>query len=240
MSEFTAYGPSHWTALAVTAVGVAALVVLGRRGDARLAEPGTKALAVVLLALNLGKHIWAFDPAHVTHTLPLQLSDLAPYVGAYALWTRRRGACALTYYWGITLSTQALLTPALTGPDFPSPRFLVFFASHLLVVWTAIFLTWGLRLPPSWPGYRFTVAVTACWAAATLVFNALAGTDYGFLNAKPQTRSILNLLGPWPWYLVAEVTLLLVVWALMTAAWQPRASVVRRCADQPDDSPRLR
>ncbi|MBO0848951.1 MAG: TIGR02206 family membrane protein, partial [Pseudonocardia sp.] len=162
------------------------------------------------------------------------------YVCAYALWTRRRGACALTYYWGITLSTQALLTPALAGPDFPSLQFLVFFASHVLVVWAAIFLSWGLRLAPSWPGYRFTVAVTACWAAATLVFNRLAGTNYGFLNAKPETGSILDLLGPWPWYLVPEVALLLLVWALMTAPWQPRTRVAGRRADQPHDSPRLR
>lgn len=220
MAAFSTYGPSHWTVLAVTAVGAVALVALGRRGAARLAGPGAKVLAVVLLALALSEHIWAFDPAHITHTLPLHLSDLAPYVGAYALWTRRRGACALTYYWGITLSTQSLITPALVGPDFPSPRFLVFFASHVFVVWAAIFLTWGLRLPPDWRGYRFTVAVTACWAAATLAFNELAGTNYGFLNAKPETGSILDLLGPWPWYLVPEVALLLVVWALMTAPWQ--------------------
>jgi hypothetical integral membrane protein (TIGR02206 family) len=239
MSEFTAYDPSHLTALAVAVVGAAALVVLGRRGDPRWTGPVAKALAVVLLALVLTEHIVAFDPAHVTQTLPLQLSDLAPYVGAYALWTRRRGACALIYYWGITLSTQALLTPALSGPDFPSPRFLAFFISHILVVWAAIFLTWGLRCSPSWRGYRFTVAVTACWAVAMLAFNAVAGTNYGFLNAKPETGSILDLLGPWPWYLGPEVALLLVAWALMTAPWQ-RDHPAQRPADQPEGSPRLR
>jgi hypothetical integral membrane protein (TIGR02206 family) len=239
MSEFTAYGPSHWTALAVTAVGAAALVVLGRRGDARLTGLVAKALAVVLLALILTEHIWAFDPANFTRTMPLQLSDLAPYVGAYALWTRRRGACALIYYWAITLSSQALLTPALSGPDFPDPRFIAFFATHILVLWAAIYLTWGLRRTPSWRGYWFTVAVTACWAVATFAFNAVAGTNYGFLNAKPETGSILDLLGPWPWYLGPEVALLLVAWALMTAPWQ-RDHPAQRPADQPEGSPRLR
>jgi hypothetical integral membrane protein (TIGR02206 family) len=219
MSAFSAYGPSHWAVLAVTSTGAAGLVVLGRRGEPRVVDACRRLLAVALLVLNAGQHVWEFDPAHVVDTLPLHLSDLAPYAGAYALWTRRRWACALTYYWGITLSTQSLLTPALVGPDFPSLQFLVFFASHALVVWAAIYLTWGLGLTPSWRGYRITVGLTACWAAATLAFNAAAGTNYGFLNAKPVTGSILDLLGPWPWYLVPEVGLLLGVWALMTTPW---------------------
>ncbi|WP_037064222.1 TIGR02206 family membrane protein [Pseudonocardia acaciae] len=228
MSEFVAYGTSHSTVLAVTVAGAAGLVVLGRHGGARAAGLCARVLAVVLLVLVVGEHVWEFDPEHVVHTLPLHLSDLAPYTAACALWTRWRWACALTYYWGITLSTQSLLTPALAGPDFPSLQFLVFFASHSMVVWAAIFLTWGLRLAPSWRGYWFTVGVTGCWAAATLAFNALTGTNYGFLNAKPPTGSILDLLGPWPWYLVPEVALLLGVWALMTAPWRRRPAAPAR------------
>jgi hypothetical integral membrane protein (TIGR02206 family) len=63
------------------------------------------------------------------------------------------------------------------------------------------------------------VVVTTCWAAAMLAFNELAGTNYGFLNAKPAPGSVLDLLGPWPWYLLAEVALVFSLWALMTWPW---------------------
>jgi hypothetical integral membrane protein (TIGR02206 family) len=174
--------------------------------------------------LNVGDELWRFRPGQLAQTLPLQLSDLAPYVSAYALWSRREWAVSLTYYWCLTLSTQALLTPVLSGPDFPSVTFLTFFSDHVLVVWAAVFLTWGLRHRPSWHGYRVTVVVTVGWAAAMFPLNASAGTNYGFLNRKPDTGSLLDLLGPWPWYLIPETVLVLGAWALMTWPWQRRRS----------------
>ena len=64
------------------------------------------------------------------------------------------------------------------------------------------------------------VLVTVVWAAATFTFNSIAGTDYGFLNGKPATASLLDLLGPWPVYVLTAATLLLIVWALMTWPWE--------------------
>jgi hypothetical integral membrane protein (TIGR02206 family) len=222
--EFTAYGPSHWAVLVLTVLGATGLVLTGRHADARLARRCGQVLAVLILVLNVGMEIWVLSPTQLVHTLPLQLSDLAPYASAYALWTRRPWAFALTFYWCLTLSTQALLTPVLSGPDFPSAPFLAFFAIHVLVIWAAIFLTWGVGLRPSWRGYWFTVLVTVCWAGAMLVFNAVAGTNYGFLNAKPPTGSLLDVLGPWPWYLLPETALALGAWALLTLLGRRRAA----------------
>jgi hypothetical integral membrane protein (TIGR02206 family) len=90
----------------------------------------------------------------------------------------------------------------------------------MLVVWAAIYLTWGRGMRPTWRSYRFTVIATLVWAAVTFVFNVIAGTNYGYLNSKPPTASILDVLGPWPIYLLAEVAIVLIVWALMTLPWE--------------------
>lgn len=228
--RFAAYGPSHWAVLGLFAIGCVGLVLFGRsQGTASEQGQGfgaeargfgkAYALAIVYVAIGTKTQSWLPEKWSIGSTLPLQLSDLAWPVAIVALWTLGRRGFALTYYWGLTLSAQALITPALNGADYPDIDYLAFFGTHLLVVWAAVYLTWGLGMRPDWGAYRFAVAVTAVWALATFVFNLIAGTNYGFLNRKPGTGSVLDLMGPWPWYLLVEIVIILSGWALITWPW---------------------
>ena len=60
------------------------------------------------------------------------------------------------------------------------------------------------------------------WPAAWITFNALAGTNYLYVSHKPPSMSILDLLGDWPYYVVAEVLVIAVLWSLMTVPWMFR------------------
>lgn len=219
--EFQNYGPSHLAALVVFGAGAVAVVAIGRRhrgsGAARrfsrswaLAIP---VFAVPLQILQFLPSDWDFDTS-----LPLQLCDLAWMAAVWALWTHRPWAIGLTYFWSLTLTTQAIVTPAL-AQDFPTPRYFMYWGMHFVIVWAAIYLVWGLRLTPTWRVYRTAVAVTAGWAVCIFTFNSIVGSNYGFLNRKPTTPSILDLLGPWPLYVVTEIALVATMWALMTWPW---------------------
>jgi hypothetical integral membrane protein (TIGR02206 family) len=227
---FVAYGPSHWAALGLFAIGCVGLVLLGRTqrtapesrdefGDQ--AKGFGKAYALTIVYVVVGTHLNTMLPGQwdIGGSLPLQLCDLAWIAAAAALWTLGRRGFALTYYWGLTLSVQGLLTPALHGTDYPGIDYLGFFGMHLLIVWAAVYLTWGLGMRPDWRDYRFAVAVTLVWAAGAFVFNLIAGTNYGYLNSKPGSGSVLDLLGPWPWYVLVEALIILLGWALISWPW---------------------
>ncbi|PQM48258.1 hypothetical protein C1Y40_01489 [Mycobacterium talmoniae] len=217
--QFSLYGPSHWAVLTVFAVGAALLVWIGRRQTASQARRFARVLGALTAAIYGAVLLYSLLPPAIDRSVPLRLTDLATVAAAYALWSQRRWAFALTYYWGLVLSTQALISPVLRSPDFPHYQFLGFWGIHLLVVWAAIYLTWGRGLRPGWDSYRITVAVTMGWASMTFAFNSIAGTNYGFLNEKPATATLLDVLGPWPVYLLTAATLILIVWALMTWPW---------------------
>lgn len=222
MERFDPYGTSHVTLLVVAVVGFAAFVVLGRvvRRTPREAA-ASRALALVLPAVLVPLQAIDFLPGRfdVDTTLPLQLCDLSWLAAAVALWTRHRVAVALTYFWGLALTTQALVTPDL-ATDFPDPKFLGFASLHLLVVWAAAFLTFGLGLGPRWRDLRVTLVVTAGWLVTAFAVNSLLDTNYGFVNGKPAGGSLLDLLPPWPTYLLVEAVLVGVVWTLMTWPWE--------------------
>jgi hypothetical integral membrane protein (TIGR02206 family) len=209
--------------LTVFVIGAVSLVWLGRRQTQAQSRTFGRLLGGVTALIYAAVLIYNFVPPS-RWSLPLQLTDLATVAGACALWSQRHWAFALTYYWGLVLSTQALITPVLSSPDFPDYRFLAFWSIHLLVVWAAVYLTWGRGHRPSWRSYRLAVGVTVVWAVITLTVNTIAGTDYGFLNRKPDTPSLLDLFGPWPVYLLVVTVLVLIVWALMTWPWVRRAA----------------
>lgn len=219
---FVPYGSSYWGAIGVLVMVAAALIILGRRcrGTPALQRRCSRAFALLFAAFLVPAELyWTLVGPEIKYSLPLQLCDLAAIAAVWALWSHSPRAFALTYFWGLTLTTQAFLSPNLIGPDFPSLQFLSFFSLHSLVVWAAVYLTWGVGLRPDWRSYRTAVGTTLSWGVVMFVFNSLADTNYGFLNTKPAVESLLNMLGPWPWYLLSEVVLGAAAWALITWPW---------------------
>lgn len=234
--DFATFGQQHAVVLGVFALGLVVAFWAGRRlarrDDATIRRV-CRIVAVVFVTLLLGLQVneWVRDGVKLAGNLPLQICDLVWMVLGVALWTRRRTWVMLGYYWGLTLSLQGVLTPDLHS-TWPSMGFISFWAQHLPLVWVAAFQSIGLRQGPTWADYRRCLTITLGWAAVTMTFNALADTNYGFLNYKPKAGSVLDVLGPWPLYVVVEAAIVAIGWALITWPWNRR----RRVYDVPGET----
>lgn len=233
-TRFETFGAQHQVVLVVFVVGCLAAGLAGRallrRGeDAVTRWCRVSAVVFGVFVVTVQVTDWVMEGFDVHKSLPFQICDLVQIVLVVALWTRSRTWTALGYYWGLTLSVQGVLTPDLRTP-FPEARFLLFWALHLAVVWMAVFLGIGLRQGPTWREYRRVVALTFGWVAVMMVINTLVDSNYGFLNAKPRAGSILDSFGPWPMYVVAEIVIVAILWALITLPWV----VGRRHSTLPD------
>ena len=219
--RFATYSGEHLLLLGLFLVGAVAVVLAGRRHRGTpAARRFSRVYAVVLACVTVPSQVFQLTPGDfdLGSSLPLQLCDLAWVAAVWALWTHDRVPVALTYFWGLTLTVQGIITPSL-GQAFPHPRYLAFWAMHFLVVWAALYLTLGLGLGPRWREYRITVAVTLVWAVLVFAINSVLDVNYGYLNDKPGSASLLDLLGPWPAYVLAGLAILLAGWALMTWPW---------------------
>jgi hypothetical integral membrane protein (TIGR02206 family) len=150
----------------------------------------------------------------VDENLPLHLTDVVTVVSVIALWTRSVRLVELTYFWALTASLQALLTPNLT--ERTAPIFVVtFFVTHGGAIVAAILLVFGLRIVPPAGAVRRVFAATLVVAAAAAIGNLITGGNYMFLREKPSTASLLDVMGPWPVYIVVAAALALALFALL-------------------------
>jgi len=128
--EFSAYGPSHLVVLAVFAIGAALLVWIGRRQSKAQARLLGRVLAVLIVAAFSVALVYKLVRPTIGGSVPLQLCDIAELTAAYALWSQRHWAFALSYYWGLVLSSQALITPDIGTPEEGAPDFPIIFSSR--------------------------------------------------------------------------------------------------------------
>ena len=200
--SFELYGAAHLGALGVT-LALSILFVKHARRHREFSRWAPRVLAGFLFSLypiHLGLQIWE-GSLNREIALPCHLCDVAAFLGGIGLLTRHQRIVELVWFWGLAGTFQGLLTPTLRF-TFPSFYYFAFFALHSGVVITAVYLVAGLGIRPQ----RGAVWRAFGWIQVYLVIvslvNWVAGTNYGFLRAKPPQATLLDFMGPWPWYIV--------------------------------------
>ena len=91
---------------------------------------------------------------------------------------------------------------------FPNPFFIGFFVDHCGIIVAVLFLTWGLAMRPKsgsrcWRVWLVESGLSGCalasvdWIFFTVNYGYLAGENH-------RTTSLLDYLGPWPWYILTS------------------------------------
>jgi hypothetical integral membrane protein (TIGR02206 family) len=206
----------HITTLALIAIAIAALVLAARMRPGRWTVVAGRALALVILINECGWWVWLAGQHtwSAGYALPLQLCDVVAFVAVGALWFRLPLLVELTYFWGIAGTANGLISPDL--PDhFPSYLFLQYFIAHGAIVAAALFLVIGLRIAPRRGAVPRMIALTVALAGLDAVANLLSGGNYMYLRHVPAAPSLLNLMGPWPWYILSAAGLSVAIFVLL-------------------------
>ncbi len=201
------FHPFTWMHLASAAWTLTLMIGacwLGRRllarqrldAEARLADAwGGFAVCVNVWSLVYWNLPGQFD---LRESLPLQLCDLACLNAPLVFLTHWRLPRAVSFFWGIGLSTQAWITPTLEeGPAHE--KYYLFWLVHLAIVGTAVYDLAVRRYRPALRDLLMAVAATIVYALAMIGVNHALDSNYGFIgNQLRATPTLVDKLGPWP------------------------------------------
>jgi hypothetical integral membrane protein (TIGR02206 family) len=214
-TNFELFGVTHLSILGSVVLLAAALAAAQRR-----LAPGSKGLRLGLAAILvldtvgwdgfLAWHGQLTFPAH----LPVEFCDATLYVTLITLFSMRPAFLDVAYYWALAGTSMALLTPDLWEP-FPSLSTMQFFVEHGLVVVAILYLVWSRQLRPRRGSVLWAMLGVNLWAAFDGALDWIFKTNYMYLRAKPEHASLLDLLGPWPWYIVATEAVALGLFLLL-------------------------
>ena len=133
---------------------------------------------------------------------------------AYPRCTNRRKPPHLMYFLGRAGATIALLLPDVGIYGFPHFRYFQTFIAHTLIIVSALYMMVVEVFHPTWASAKRVFIWTNIYMAFVFILNLIIGSNYLFIAHKPETPSLIDMLGPWPWYIL-PIELLAVVIILL-------------------------
>lgn len=176
-------------------------------------------IAVSLILFELFYHFWQiYNGVWLAYqSLPLDLCSIGIILCIFLLFTGNKIVYELLLFIALLGATQAILTPVL-DLGFPHFRFLHFFYTHFAMIWTVLYFTWVKNYRPTLRSVGKIFIFLNLLLPVILLTNHFTGGNYMFLSRKPETASLLDFLGPHPYYIFSLEALLiglsLIVWLI--------------------------
>ncbi len=198
------FGTAHLVALGVVTLLVLLTILFPQALLARGRPLSGTSLAAILVLNELAWHAWnAFIGQWTIQTmLPLHLCSVLVWLSAYMLLKRSYTIYEFAYFLGLAGAIQALLTPDAGIYGFPHFRFFQVMISHGAIFLAAIYMTFVEGFRPYWKSLLRLFVGGNIYLAVIGLINWLIGSNYLFIAHKPETASLMDVLGPWPIYII--------------------------------------
>ena len=203
---FVMFGQAHLVAIALAFIVPLVLAAVVRSANnATLTNVVRRLFAAELIGTYI---LWywlliARGWVAVGNILPMHLCDWAAIAAIVTLLWPNQKTYELAYFWALSATLQATLTPEL-ALGWPDLRFVVFFGFHCGVIAAVLYMTLGMRMRPYLKSLPRVIGWTLFYGVCAGLIDWIFDVNFGFLHGKSKDPSVLDLLAPWPWY-VAEL-----------------------------------
>lgn len=141
-------------------------------------------------------------------SLPLQLCGISMYLSCYTLITKNYKIYEIIYFWGLAGAIQAVLTPDIKY-SFPHFKYIQFFITHGGIIISICYMTFIFGYTPTLRSLLKSFLYLILLAIPIYLLDYVIKGNYLFLRAKPTGANLLDFFGPWPYYLIVLVLILI-------------------------------
>lgn len=157
------------------------------------------------------KYKGVFDP---TTDLPLHLCNMAPLFLLGAYYSRSRLAWSVVFLWIMSGTFQSLLTPTL-HQSFPHYEWWRYWIIHAWLVTGSFYgiIVFGYRM--KFKDIFISLIGLNILAFTVYFINTYLGSNYMYMQSKPDGKTLYNVLWDWPQYIIQLEFIALILFSLI-------------------------
>jgi hypothetical integral membrane protein (TIGR02206 family) len=215
-NRFETFSFHHFAALLVFALFTLLVIWFGLNSDRERKLWIGFGIAFIAFAFMLFDSIYRLvtNTYNVLTDLPFFLCDFVVIILPWVIWKQKRKWIGILYFWAVAGTLQALLTPEL-DQGFPEFEFFRYFIMHGGIVTAVAYHVIVFRIRIGWKDFWNAILYAQFYLIAVHMINLILRSNYSYTMAKPRSQTILDLMGPWPWYVLVSEILMVMLFLLL-------------------------
>ncbi len=199
-TSFNLYSKSHMTSLVIIGAIILGMFLMREHIQKNRRKVGL-GIGIMLIIQQFLMYSWYITSGNFTwqESLPLYLCRVTTILCIIMILRESYAFFEVAYFWGMSGSVMALITPD-PGFEFPHVMFVQFFMGHGGMLISILFMMCFYKFEPKLSSLKKTINWTIVYFVGVEMVNYAIGANYSYLRSKPLSKSPLDYLPPYPYY----------------------------------------
>lgn len=172
---------------------------LNRKQQVNLLCVLTVSLSLFVLGIPIYKLIT--DEFDIKRDLPLYLNNFTALIFPIVLILKKPLLFRILFFWSMAWGVQGILTPDVTNNP-QSLEYFRYWIANLMPMVIVFYVLFILKIFPDFNSVFLSIVSLQIYFIIVMIINEILHSNYMYLNAKPASITVLDYLGPWPYYLI--------------------------------------
>ena len=197
--KFVLFSNEHLITMGIGFASCILLVFLGFFTEKKTAF--AKIIAIAVLGIKIAEILFRhyYYGETVAQLLPLHLCPIVIILSIFMMFFHSEVIFQPVYFWSIGAFFAIIMPEIRDGmSNFASQSF---FITNFFILFSTAYAFVHFRFRPTRAGFLCSFLLLVTLAFVMYFVNNKLGTNYLYVNHPPVTKSLMDFMGPWPYYI---------------------------------------